>query len=82
MVERVKELDASKTYRMAVKFEEPVTEGALTDALAELEGATIHQETPQRVTHRRADLTRTRDVYAASGDLTDETHAEVRAAST
>jgi tRNA pseudouridine synthase 10 len=78
MVERVKELDASKTYRMAVKFEEPVTEGALTDALAELEGATIHQETPQRVTHRRADLTRTRDVYAASGDLTDETHAEVR----
>ena len=78
MVERVKELDASKTYRMDVEFDDPVTDEALQDALAELEGATIHQETPQRVSHRRADLTRTRDVYEASGELLDETHAELR----
>jgi tRNA pseudouridine synthase 10 len=78
MVERVKELDASKTYRMDVEFDEPVTDEALQAALAELEGATIHQETPQRVSHRRADLTRTRDVYAASGALVDETHADIR----
>jgi tRNA pseudouridine synthase 10 len=78
MVERVKELDASKTYRMDVEFVEPITDDALQAALEELEGATIHQETPQRVSHRRADLTRTRDVYAASGELVDETHAEIR----
>ena len=78
MVERVKELDASKTYRMDVEFGEPVTDDALQAALGELEGATIHQETPQRVAHRRADLTRTREVYEASGDLVDETHADIR----
>ncbi|MBX0324049.1 tRNA pseudouridine(54/55) synthase Pus10 [Halomicroarcula sp. F13] len=78
MVERVKELDASKTYRMDVEFEEQVTDEALQAALADLEGTTVEQETPQRVAHRRADLTRTRDVYAASGELVDETHADVR----
>jgi len=71
MVERVKGLDASKTYRMEVEFGERVTGDALADALADLEGATIHQETPQRVTHRRADITRTREVYETSGELTD-----------
>ncbi|MBX0287848.1 tRNA pseudouridine(54/55) synthase Pus10 [Haloarcula salinisoli] len=78
MVERVKELDASKTYRMDVEFDESVTDEALQSALEELEGATIHQDTPQRVSHRRADLTRTRDVYAASGELVDESHADIR----
>ena len=77
MVERVKELDASKTYRMDVEFDAPVTDDELQAALEELEGTTIHQETPQRVSHRRADLTRTRDVYAASGELVDDTHADI-----
>jgi tRNA pseudouridine synthase 10 len=69
MVERVKELEASKRYRMAVAFDEPVERGAFADALAELEGATIHQETPQRVDHRRASKTRTRMVYDVAGEL-------------
>jgi tRNA pseudouridine synthase 10 len=69
MVERVKELEASKRYRMAVSFEEPVDRGAFAAALAELEGATIHQETPQRVDHRRASKTRTREVYDVAGQL-------------
>ncbi|WP_324759718.1 tRNA pseudouridine(54/55) synthase Pus10 [Haloarcula montana] len=78
MVERVKELDASKTYRMDVEFDAPVTDEDLQAALDELEGTTIEQETPQRVSHRRADLTRTRQVYEASGDLVDERHADLR----
>ncbi|WP_058992788.1 tRNA pseudouridine(54/55) synthase Pus10 [Haloarcula sp. CBA1127] len=78
MVERVKELDASKTYRMDVEFGDAVDADALQDALTELDGATIQQETPQRVTHRRADITRTRAVYDAEGELTDDRHAELR----
>ncbi|WP_254272371.1 tRNA pseudouridine(54/55) synthase Pus10 [Haloarcula marina] len=78
MVERVKELDASKTYRMDVEFDDPVTAEALQAALDDLEGATIEQDTPQRVAHRRADLTRTRGVYAASGELVDDRHADIR----
>jgi tRNA pseudouridine synthase 10 len=75
MVERVKEHDASKTYRMTVEFDEPVEEAALQDALAELDGTTVEQRTPQRVDHRRADLVRERTVYDASGSLTDDHHA-------
>ena len=77
VVERVKELDASKEYRMAMEFGEAVTEEELQDALDELDGATIHQNTPQRVSHRRAAKTRTRQVYSIEGELDDETHATV-----
>jgi tRNA pseudouridine synthase 10 len=77
MVERVKRLDASKTYRAAVEFDDSVDADALADALDELDGATVEQYTPQRVDHRRANLTRTREVYAMSGELDDPTHATV-----
>ncbi len=77
-VERVKELDASKTYRMDVALDEPVDDGALAAALERLDGATIEQETPRRVDHRRADVLRTREVYDASGELDDDgRHAEI-----
>ncbi len=69
MVERVKELDASKTYRMVVEFDEPVTSDELTEAIDRLDGATIEQDTPQRVSHRRAAKTRIREVYEMSGSL-------------
>jgi len=77
MVERVKQHDASKTYRMAVEFDQPITDEALNEALDALRGATITQRTPQRVDHRRADIDRTREVYEIEGELDDETHATV-----
>jgi len=77
MVERVKQHDASKTYRMAVEFDEPVADEVLNEALDSLGGATITQRTPQRVDHRRADIDRTREVYEIEGELDDETHATV-----
>jgi tRNA pseudouridine synthase 10 len=77
MVERVKEHPASKTYRMTVEFEESVDGAQFEDALAALDGATIEQETPQRVSHRRAAKTRVRDVYDISGELESETGATV-----
>jgi tRNA pseudouridine synthase 10 len=77
MVERVKELDASKTYRASVEFEGPVDPGDLAAVLDELEGTTIEQYTPERVDHRRANLTRTRTVYEISGELEDDTHGTV-----
>ncbi|WP_423750775.1 tRNA pseudouridine(54/55) synthase Pus10 [Salinirarus marinus] len=77
MVERVKGLDASKTYRAEVEFGDDVAEDALADAVAELDGATVEQYTPNRVDHRRASLTRTREVYEAAAELTDARHAVV-----
>ncbi len=78
MVERVKEHDASKRYRADVEFGEPVDDAAFEDALAELDGATVEQDTPQRVDHRRANLTRTRTVHEIDGELLESTRAEVR----
>ncbi len=77
MVERVKKLDASKTYRMDVEFETAVEAAAFRDALGALEGATVEQRTPQRVDHRRADIDRTRTVYTTEGELADERHGTV-----
>ena len=78
MVERVKEHDASKRYRADVEFDEPVDEAAFSAALEALDGATVEQYTPQRVDHRRANLTRERTVYGIDGELLEPTRAEVR----
>ncbi|WP_336135414.1 tRNA pseudouridine(54/55) synthase Pus10 [Natronomonas amylolytica] len=77
MVERVKELDASKTYRATVDFHEPVDEADFEAALEALDGATIEQRTPHRVDHRRADLVRERQVLSIEGELEDEYTATV-----
>ena len=76
-VERVKELDASKTYRMAVAFGAPVAADRSAAALADLDGTTVEQRTPGRVDHRRADKVRTREVYDIEGELEDDRHATV-----
>jgi len=77
MVERVKEHNASKRYRMDVEFEATVDADRLEAAVAELDGTTIEQETPQRVSHRRAAKTRVRDVYETSGEVEDERTATI-----
>ncbi|WP_267640838.1 tRNA pseudouridine(54/55) synthase Pus10 [Haloarchaeobius amylolyticus] len=77
MVERVKELDASKTYRAEVEFGDDVSEESLAAAVDELRGTTVTQHTPQRVDHRRASLDRTRTVYDISADRADARHATV-----
>lgn len=77
MVERVKRLDASKRYRAEVEFGADVSPEALQDAVDALEGATIYQETPARVEHRRAERTREREVYEIDAVLVDPRHATV-----
>src|SRR5699024_6588110 len=77
MVERVKELDAEKTYSMTVEFADPIEKADLENALSELDGATIEQYTPNRVDHRRAGRTRERDVYEIEGELDGLRHATI-----
>ncbi|MFB6194261.1 MAG: tRNA pseudouridine(54/55) synthase Pus10 [Halobaculum sp.] len=68
MVERVKELPASKQYRAEVAFDTDVSSDALAAAVERLSGATIEQYTPNRVDHRRAGKTRTREAYEVTAD--------------
>ena len=71
MIERVKQHDASKTYRATVGFDEPIDPPEFEAAIEALDGATIEQRTPNRVDHRRADLVRERTVLDIDGSLTD-----------
>jgi tRNA pseudouridine synthase 10 len=77
MVARVKQLDATKTYRATVEFDEAVTESEFEAALAELDGVTVDQRTPHRVDHRRADRVRERTVLSVDGRLEDDRTAVV-----
>ncbi|GAB6879286.1 tRNA pseudouridine(54/55) synthase Pus10 [Halorubrum gandharaense] len=77
MVARVKGHDASKRYRAEVEFDEDVTEEELAEAVDALSGATIEQYTPNRVDHRRANLTREREAYEVTGELVDARNAVV-----
>jgi tRNA pseudouridine synthase 10 len=75
MVERVKELAAAKTYRARIEFGATVEAAAVEAALSVLNGATIEQDTPQRVSHRRAEKTRQRTVHRIEGVLESPTEA-------
>ena len=54
---------AQKEYRVLIEFGRNVTEDELRDLEAKLPGVTIKQQTPLRVLHRRADLTREKYIY-------------------
>ncbi len=71
-----KELRATKKYRALVEFAEPIDAHQLKAELESLVGE-IKQQTPHRVAHRRADRIRLRTVHEASGQLLDDTHADV-----
>lgn len=58
----VKESAHPKTYRVRVRFQQPVDHGKLNELVTSLAGKPISQQTPNRVSHRRADLERRRTV--------------------
>ncbi len=61
-VETLKTHKGHKKYRILVDIDGSVPEDALISALKRLAGTTIHQRTPARVAHRRADKIRDRVV--------------------
>lgn len=77
VVERLKNTEAEKVYEARVRFAEPVMAEQFQEVLGRLQGATIEQRTPARVSHRRADLMRTRRVLEISGELVSPTEAVI-----
>ncbi|HSV50129.1 MAG TPA: tRNA pseudouridine(54/55) synthase Pus10 [Candidatus Acidoferrales bacterium] len=55
--------NAQKEYRLLAEFEKDLTEDGLRLLEEKLTGATIKQQTPLRVVHRRADIVRERYIY-------------------
>jgi len=67
MVRRLKRgEEAQKLYKATVEVEKTVSQKQLTALKKALAGATIRQQTPKRVAHRRADLMREKYIYMAN----------------
>jgi tRNA pseudouridine synthase 10 len=63
-VARIKETKAEKSYTIRFSCEHGFSEEEATARLLTLAGKTLEQQTPQRVSHRRADKIRKRKVVA------------------
>lgn len=74
-VEKIKNAAFEKTYQALVRLGSEVPEEKLKSVLKELVGL-IDQRTPTRVSHRRADKFRARNVYSA--DLTEVSGRSIR----
>ncbi|HUH78833.1 MAG TPA: tRNA pseudouridine(54/55) synthase Pus10 [Methanoregula sp.] len=61
-VETLKSNKAHKKYRILVEVDGELSADEFAKALTALQGVTIHQRTPERVAHRRADKIRERRV--------------------
>ncbi|MCS6903031.1 MAG: tRNA pseudouridine(54/55) synthase Pus10 [Candidatus Bipolaricaulota bacterium] len=78
VVERLKNCEAEKIYEARVRFSQAIHAACLQEAFATLLKTPIQQRTPQRVSHRRADLVRTRRVLEISGELISPTEALIK----
>ena len=76
VVEEVKTMKARKSYGARVDFERNISPEDLQKALNQLEGK-IEQRTPSRVSHRRADLVRTRNLFSIKGEMTSLRQATI-----
>lgn len=76
-IEALKTSKADKVYNLKVTFKEQIPEEKLRSAINQLIGAQISQRTPQRVSHRRADLVRKRTVHNMKLNEMTEDHAMI-----
>lgn len=80
--DRVQELKAGtyeKIYVAHCETEQDIAPEALEEAAATMTGAELDQRTPQRVSHRRADLVRNRTVHEMTVERVDDArHFSVR----
>ncbi len=69
--------DTRKKYKATCTLEKPIDDAKLESIRVKLEGATLNQQTPQRVVHRRADKTRHKHVYKITWERVVENPLEV-----
>jgi len=79
VVRRLKKAEsAQKEYRVLVEFEQEVPEENLRFLEEKLSGVSIKQQTPLRVLHRRADLTREKYIYKVKVKQVSPRRAEIQ----
>ncbi len=76
-VAALKDADWQKTYRVLVGLEKAIKDDQINRVCAELTGRVIDQQTPTRVTHRRADMVRKRKAVLVRLKSLDDKTAEL-----
>ena len=71
-VSRVKETRAEKSYTIRFSVEEQPEESFIIESISKLSGVTLEQQTPKRVSHRRADLIRKRKVVSIDNVVVED----------
>jgi len=74
-VVKIKSARPEKSYRVNVSFSTPIDKENLKEVVISLGGISIAQRTPQRVSHRRADMVRERTVQKLEAELLSPTEA-------
>ncbi len=69
---------AEKVYHVIVELDREVSDEELDKIAKTLSNSTIRQQTPRRVLHRRADLTREKYIYTAKVKRLSRNRAEMR----
>jgi len=77
-VRAIKEAESEKSYRVIVEFPAPVESTKLIEAVGSLRQSRIEQRTPNRVSHRRSDLVRSKSVVDAEVEALEGTRATIR----
>ena len=79
LVNKIKAMEsAQKIYRVVVKFDRDITDEEIVKLERELTGTVIHQRTPIRVLHRRADKVREKQIYKIKIKRLSENSVEMR----
>jgi len=65
-VRKVKETRSEKTYTIRLKVDDIPDENTVVKSISSLSGVVLEQETPKRVSHRRAAKTRKRKIVSIS----------------
>ncbi len=79
VVQRLKKGESTqKEYRVLIEFERRITDKDLLNVEKTLTNVTIKQQTPLRVVHRRADLTREKYIYEVNVKKLSPKKAEMK----
>jgi tRNA pseudouridine synthase 10 len=79
VVRRFKKAEAAeKIYRVRIEFDQDVSDEELERIEKTLSNATVRQQTPQRVLHRRANLVREKYIYKAKVKRLSHNRAEMQ----
>lgn len=73
----VKSIEPKKTYRVLMESARDLSPGDI-EKIRSLDGVTLRQRTPVRVSHRRADKIRERRILRAEAESVDPRHVELK----